>query len=345
MIYLFYGGDEFSLHEELAALKGRLDSDGMLAGNTSQLEGRSLQPQELLAHCNTVPFLGGCRLVIVEGLLARFESARAPGRRRGEGSRESVGAWRNLPAALEGMPPSTVLVFVDGKIVPSNPLLRLLASLAEVREFQPLRQREVPGWLAQRARVMGVPISGGAMALLAELVGNDLRVLSQELTKLQLYAMDREVVEGDVRLLVTSAREASVLSMVDAVIEGRSGLAIRLLEQLQNEGAPPAYLLSMIVRQYRHLIMAKELTLAHLSPAEIGRRLNITSDFALRKVLEQANRYTLPQLERAYHCLLRADGAIKRGVYSGETALDILLSDLAQIPRSPALPQQPGRRY
>jgi DNA polymerase-3 subunit delta len=346
MIYLLYGGDEFSLREEMVALKARLDSDGMLAENTSQLDGRSLQPQELLAHCNTMPFLGGCRLVIVEGLLGRFERGRGAGKRRGEkGSREGIAVWKNLPSALEAIPPTTVLVFVEGNIAPSNPLLRLLAPIAEVREFRPLRQREVPGWLAQRARDIGVPISRGAVALLAELVGNDLSVLSQELTKLHLYAMDREVTEGDVRLLVSSAREANVLTMVDAVIEGRSGLAIRLLEQLQNEGAPSAYLLSMIVRQYRHLIMAKELTLAHLSPAEIGRRLSITSDFALRKVLEQSSRYSLAQLERAYHCLLRADEAIKRGVYGGEVALDVLLSELAQIPRAQALPRQAAQSY
>lgn len=347
MICLFYGGDEFSLHEELAALRSRLDSDGMLADNTSRLDGRILQPQELLAHCNTVPFLGAHRLVIVEGLLDRFEEGRRGGKRRGEKSlREETAAWKNAAPALEAIPPTTVLVFVDGKLSGSNSLLRLLAPVAETREFQPLRQRDVPGWLARRARDMGVRVSGGATALLAQLVGNDLRVLTQELAKLQLYAMDREIVEDDVRLLVTSAREASVLAMVDAVIEGRSGPAVRMLEQLRNEGAAPTYLLSMIVRQYRHLIMAKELMLAHLSPAEIGHRLNISSDFALRKVLEQANRYNMTQLESAYHCLLKADGAIKRGVYpgEGEAALDILLSDLAQVSRPPAPPQRVSPR-
>jgi len=347
MIHLFYGGDEFSLHEELAALKSRLNGDGMLADNTSRLDGRTLQPQELLTHCNTVPFLGAHRLVIVEGLLDRFETGRGSGRRRGaKGSREEMAAWRNMPAALEAMPPTTVLIFIDGKISGSNPLFRLLAPIAETREFQPLRQRDVPGWLTRRARETGVRISGGAIALLAELVGNDLRVLTQELAKLQLYAMDREIVEDDVRLLVSSAREASVFAMVDAVIEGRSGLAVRLLEQLRNEGAGATRLLSMIVRQYRHLIMAKELVLAHLSPAEIGRRLDISSDFALRKVLEQANRYSMAQLESAYHCLLKADGAIKRGVYpgEGEAALDILLSDLAQVSRPPAPPQRAAPR-
>ena len=90
MIHLFHGEDEFSVQEELASLKSQLDDGGMLASNTSPLEGRTLRPGDLLTVCATVPFLGSHRLVVVEGLLGRFESQRSPGRRReGKGSRES----------------------------------------------------------------------------------------------------------------------------------------------------------------------------------------------------------------------------------------------------------------
>jgi DNA polymerase-3 subunit delta len=180
---------------------------------------------------------------------------------------------------------------------------------------------------------MGLALSPSAVALLADLIGNDLRALSQELEKLGTYAQGRPITEDDVRLLVSASREASVLAMVDAVVEGRSGVAIRLLEQLQNEGAAPTYLLNMITRQYRHLIMAKELLLARLSAEEISHRLGIASDFALRKVLEQAARYSLPPLEAAYRRLLEADAAIKRGIYGDELALELLLEELSRIAR------------
>ena len=76
MIYVFHGEDEFSLQEELAALKAGLDDDGMLINNTSRLEGGKLQPAEILGPCSTIPFMGSHRLVIVEGLLERFEGSR-----------------------------------------------------------------------------------------------------------------------------------------------------------------------------------------------------------------------------------------------------------------------------
>jgi DNA polymerase-3 subunit delta len=332
MIHLFHGDDEFSLQEEIGGLKSQLDADGGLAGNTSTLDGRTLKPGELLAVCATVPFLGSHRLVVVEGLLGRFESGRSQGRRReGKSSRESTEAWKSVPTALAEMPDSTVLVFVDGEVSASNPLLRLLAPVAEVREFASLKQRAVPDWVRTRAHDRGLSISPRAVSLLAELVGNDLRTLSQELEKLGVYVGGRQIEEEDVRELVSSAREASVLAMVDAVVEGRGGQAVRMLEDLRDEGASSSLVLSMITRQYRNLILAKELTLARLSPAEIGQRLGIRSEYPLRKVLEQSRRYALPQLEAAFRRLLEADAAIKRGVYDEDLALDLLLEDLSKV--------------
>jgi DNA polymerase III subunit delta len=337
MIHLFHGDDEFSLQEELDALKAQLDADGGLVGNTSVLDGRTLKPPELLTVSATVPFLGSHRLVVVEGLLGRFESQGGK-RRENKGSRESVDPWKGIASALAEMPESTVLVFVDGDVSASNPLLKVLAPVAETRKFESLKQRAVPDWVRTRAGNIGLSISPQAIALLADLVGNDLRMLAQELEKLGTYAGERRIEEEDVKALVASAREASVLGMVDAVVEGRSGVAVRMLEELRAEGASSSLALNLITRQYRNLILAKELTLARLSPAEIGQRLGIRSEYPLRKVLEQSRRYTLPQLESAFNRLLEADAAIKRGIYDEDLAVDLLLEDLAGLsaPRAPA---------
>lgn len=331
-VLVFYGEDEFSLREELATLKSEMDSDGMLSGNTTILDGRALKPSELLSVCATMPFLGGHRLVIVEGLLRRFESPRSTGKRREEGgSREGVGPWKGLPAALAELPDSTTLLLVDGDLGTGNALMRLLAPMAETREFPSLRQRAVPEWIRARAGKFEMDISPRAVSLLAELVGNDLRALSQELEKLGVYAQGRKIEEEDVKALVSNAREASILAMVDAVVEGRTSAAYRLLGELRDEGFSSMRLLSMITRQYRHLILAKELMLAQLSTAEIGQRLEIRSSFALGKVMEQSQRYSLPQLEAAFRCLLETDASIKHGVYDEDAAIEMLLEDLAGL--------------
>jgi DNA polymerase-3 subunit delta len=344
VIHVFCGSDSFALHEALAELKAELNSDGMLATNTATFEGNQVRPDELLAVCNTVPFMGAHRLVLVEGLLARFEVPR--GRRRpgtsqaGDPDRQAgLGPWRDLPAALASLPPSTTLVFVDGDISQKNALLRLLSPLAQVQPFLRLSQRNLPEWIQARARREGVDISPAAVRLLADLVGNDLWVLWQELKKLALYAGSQRVEEDDVRALTVAAREASVFTLVDAVVEGRPDQALRLLEQLLDQGAAAPYLLAIITRQYRNLLLAKEMLGQRRPRAEIGDRLGITSGFALGKVLEQAGRCPPARLEASYRRLLEADASIKSGIYREELALEVLVQDLARMAAAPS----PGR--
>jgi DNA polymerase-3 subunit delta len=348
VIYVFHGPDSFTLHEALTELKTELDGDGMLSTNTATFEGGQPRPDELLAVCGTLPFMGTHRLVLVEGLLTRFETPRGRRRAGGQagppGRRPDLTPWRDLPAALESLPPSTTLVFVDGDISGDNPLLQLLSPLAQVRRFPRLGQRDLPGWIQTRARREGVAISPAAVRLLADLVGNDLWALWQELRKLALYAAGRQVEEEDVRALTVAGREISVFALVDAVVEGRPDPALRLLEHLLDQGAAASYVLAMIIRQYRNLVLAKEMLRQRRPAGEIGERLRITSRFALGKVVEQAGRYPLARLEASYRRLLEADASIKAGIYREELALELLVRDLAHVAAAPtARPQSsPG---
>ncbi len=338
MIHVLYGPDSFSIQEELARLKAELDADGTLATNTSRLDGAQLQPQELAVVCNTLPFLGAHRLVLVEGLLARF--ARLAGRRRGRRSRPgdgspgeegpiSLGPWRQLPDIVAQMPPSTVLVFIDGDIQAKNPLLEMLSPLGSVRPF-PLqrKRRDIEAWILARARQNGVNLTREAVQRLMDLVGPDRWTLASEIDKLGTYAGGQVVQREEVEALVPAAREANVFTMVDAVVEGRLQLACQLLEKALQDGQTPAHIFALIVRHYRNLLLAKEMVAAGLNAQQVGGRLNIFYEFALNKLLDQASRASVSQLEASYRRLLEADASIKRGIYSEELALELLVTDL-----------------
>ncbi len=340
MIYVFYGADSFTLHETLAELKSELDGDGMLATNTVVFDGHQLRPEELQTVCGTLPFMGSHRLVLVEGFLGRFETGRdrrrgAGGRAGQPGRRPDLGPWRDLPAVLEGLPPSTALVFVDGDVSNKNPVLRMLSPLAQVQVFPRLAQRDLVGWIQDRACRENVAISPAAVRLLATLVGNDLWALWQELSKLSLCAQGRQIEEEDVRALTVAAREVSVFPVVDAVVEGRPDQALRLLEHLLDQGAAAPYVLAMLTRQYRNLLLATEMLRQRRPTREIGERLGISSQFALGKVVDQAKRYPPARLAASYRRLLEADVAIKTGIYREELALEVLVEDLARLAAAP----------
>src|SRR2546425_916556 len=116
MLYLFYGTDSFSRREALRDLKQQLDQDGMLETNTTLLDARETTPQEVMAACDTAPFLGRRRLVIVEGLLQQANGGAKAlrSKKRQAASEGDEDPWQALVDHIDAMPETTVLVLVDG---------------------------------------------------------------------------------------------------------------------------------------------------------------------------------------------------------------------------------------
>jgi DNA polymerase-3 subunit delta len=103
-----------------------------------------------------------------------------------------------------------------------------------------------------------------------------------------------------------------------------------MILQLLKMGMAPPYLLFMLARQARMLVQAKELIKKGKSELEIQNRLGLTSEFAWRKTVEQANRHSFSRLKELYQQLLATDLSIKTGRYEPDLALNILVAELCQ---------------
>ncbi|MEX0801173.1 MAG: DNA polymerase III subunit delta [Dehalococcoidia bacterium] len=322
MIHVLYGKDSFSLREKLDALRASLDPDGALATNTIVLDGRKTSAAEVMGACDTVPFLGSHRLVIVEGLLSRV------GGRRGAEASSEAAAWQPLGEYAGRIPESSHLVLIDGDVSAGNPLLAALKGEAEVQEFKPPKGRAIQEWIQRRAAARGVKLAPGAVRLLADFVGDDLWTLAGEIEKLSLYAGDATVTEDDVRALVASVRETSVFHLVDAIVEGRSAAAVRLLRNMFQQDKAAPYVLAMIERQLRLIAVAREMLDRGEGSGRIGRELGLPP-WALDRLVDQAGSYSAARVRAAFERLLEADLQVKRGVYDPELALELFVYDLA----------------
>jgi len=331
LLYILNGEDDFSLTRALDEIKKGLGDPSLLSTNTTLLNGQSVTPDQLRMVVETVPFLAENRLVVVQGLLGRFESAKP---RRGKKSLSSNGRQgdaKSFAAAMADLPESTVLVLTDGRIKSANPLLKTLSG-AKVMSFPLLKGDVLRQWIKQEAAAQGADMSPQAVDLLARLVGGNLWIMHNEINKLALFASGRRVEVDDIRAVVSSAQEANVFAMVDAILDFKAGVAERLLEQLLQQGASPAYLLVMLSRQVRLVVRAKELRRQRKPDAEIQSRLGLKSEFPFRKTVEQAQRYPLERLKQVYVRLLQADLSIKTGRYDGGLALNLLIADLCPQP-------------
>ncbi len=349
MFYIFDGDDDFSRDEALAALKAELGPADIVSLNTSVLDGAAVSLEELRHACDSIPFFGNARLVIVKGLLTRLH---APPRKKpsaaeqeeGDDAEPTVGPAQKdyrarLVEYLPALPPTTYLVFLESALLPSkSPFVALLAEHPDKGRRQTFilpnpRSRDgeaqLAAWIRARAKTKGARIDEAAVNALVELIGSDLRLMDSELEKLAAYCAEGLITLADVQQLVPLAREAVVWDLIDAIAHKRLRAALDTLRRLLHEGEPPLRIFGLMVSEYRLLIQARTLADQGYSEERIAARLGVYP-WRLRQRMEAARRGSAESLKATYRLLLQTDVEIKTGVQEPEAALEFLVASLCR---------------
>lgn len=333
MIYVLHGEDSFSATEALRELMEAVGPEDVRSSNVTELEAREFSVDKLAAAAMVVPFLADRRAVVVRGLMGTSEGGQRRGRRGQDSAQAKPPA--ELATLLGELPPTSDVIFFEGKISPANPFLKAVKEAggeqARVREFAPLRRDALAAWVSERAAQKGGTLDPRTASMLAEQIGPNLWVMDSELEKLSIYCDGRPIGADDVKALVSSTKDANVFALVDAIMERRAGAALSSMRQLLDEGAAGPYLLTMIARQARMVVLAQELLARRAPQQEWGARLGTSSDFVVRKTMDQARRFAPESVRALYRLLLETDLALKTGT-SDELALTEMLAQASALP-------------
>jgi DNA polymerase III subunit delta len=330
LLYVLYGPDSFSIHNEMDNIKISFGGDISADNNVMSIDGSSVNIEEFKIACETIPFLAEKRFVVVNGLLGRFESKNKTSYKSiSNRSRNENSEYPQFIESMKNLHQTTILVLIDGEIDKKNPLLGNLSSFAEIKYFPLLKNRDLQDWIKKYVGQKGGRVSSNSAELISKLVGNDLWAMKNEIDKVILFTGDKIIEENDVKLIVSYAQEINVFSMVDSIMDKKLDLAQQQIQQLIAKGASPAYLLSMLARQIRLAMLVKEMTSKKESKSEIQSKLRL-ADFAFRKSLEQAEKFPIDKIKAFFEKLLDTDIAIKIGKYNEELALSILVVELCQ---------------
>jgi DNA polymerase-3 subunit delta len=345
MFYILHGENELERSEQVTDFKHKVGDESVRDLNVTILDGRKTTLSELQHAAEAIPFLADKRLVVVEGLLARLASRKGKGDDGDDAAAVAAGAAAVGPSAaskdflngllayLPQLSDTTRLVLVETQALKdTHPIVKLALkqSSKSVIEFKQPQAGELPGWITTRAKKHGGVFDGKAALKLATLIGGDLRRLDQEIIKLITYVnAQRPVTEKDVTLLVADVSISSVFDLVDALGKREGKRAAHELHHLLDQGENPLGLLAMIVRQFRLLILVKELQARNLPSDAIAKEISV-HPFVAKKIGEQARAFRdTAQLETIYRRLLDIDVEIKTGVTPDVLALDLLVAGLA----------------
>ncbi|GAB4138351.1 MAG: hypothetical protein Tsb009_06500 [Planctomycetaceae bacterium] len=173
-------------------------------------------------------------------------------------------------------------------------------------------------------------LSRDSAALIVELAGVDLGLLSQELSKVAAYVGDRsDIRPEDVRAVVGGWTTQTAFAMIDALIAGRLNQSLTFLDELLRAGESPHKIFGAISFSIKRLAVATE-------TARHGTRLNVALIDAgiFRNRVNEAERYLRKRgrknAERLLEELLRTDYQLKGGSRVSERlALEQLLVRLS----------------
>lgn len=323
VIYLLNGEDEFAIAQFVSKLEDKLGDPVTASMNVTRLDGRTYNLDDLLSVAGAMPFLAQRRLVVLSHPLSRLTSP---------------SARQKFIEQLEKIPATTELVLVEHKLLTDEKArrrgsLHWLEKWAKaagervfMREFPLPKGGAMVSRIQEQAKAAGGQMKPQAAALLATLVGDDLRLANQEVHKLLAYVnYSRPVEPDDVELLTADSGHGDIFAMVDALGTQDGRTAVRMLHRLLEE-QDPFSIFGMVVRQFRLLLQAREILDTGGQSGDVARELRL-HPFVADKVTAQARRFSLLVLESAYRRLLDIDEAMKTSQLEGDLALDTLIAE------------------
>jgi DNA polymerase-3 subunit delta len=252
----------------------------------------------------TLPFLGGHRLVVIEGA-DPFVTKHRPALER----------YVAAPAA------SGVLVLTVNSWPATTRLAKAIDNNGTIVCKAPAASR-LPEWCARWCLAQhGKDLSAPAAHLLVELIGPEMGLLDQEMAKLAVYVGEAARIDApDVDKLVGHSRAEDVWTIFDAIGAGKTGEALAVLDRLFDQGNAPQAILGAFSYQMRMLARAARLhAQGKALPAALAEAG--VQQWRAEKVQAHMRHLGRRRLARLYEWLLEVDLGMKGGSQLPEKVL------------------------
>jgi DNA polymerase-3 subunit delta len=214
---------------------------------------------EIIDTARTMPFLFSPWRVIVVRAPERKPDADKGGEKEAKLVSESEA--KLLKRYFADPSSRTVLVIIlPGKLRKGNAAVRVLSSLPGIvaKDAKPLKDGDVAKWMDAKARSLGKALAPDAAHRLFEVVGNDIRLLDNEIEKLAVFTDEEKVISARAVDEATAwVRDFDRYELDNALEEGDLRQCLLALDGLFKAGEKPEQILSRHSGFVRNVLAAK----------------------------------------------------------------------------------------
>lgn len=237
-----------------------------------------------------------------------------------------------LKTFINELPDTVTLVFLEEKV--DGRQKRLLDRVKERGLYLKLNRQSTDTlikWVQQRAKRLGFELDPTILPSLIERHEQRLYALDQELKKFALYLQahhETYLSAEKVDLLSKPDISGRVFDLADHLINGQIQAAYELLNRLLDQPQPVLLLLSLLSRQTKQLLLARQIN----DRQKLAAHLQISPYIATR-LQKQASRLPEEQWLALYEACFQTDWSIKRGGVPERLGLELLLGYFADPPK------------
>ncbi|HEY5332120.1 MAG TPA: hypothetical protein VIJ21_01120, partial [Solirubrobacterales bacterium] len=195
--------------------------------------------------------------------------------------------------------------------------------------FEAPKARDMPRTLVADAQRLGFRLEPRAAALLVERMGPESLRLRNEVERLALWAGEGgEVTAGDLEEMIADTSEAAVWTLSDAVIEGDAATALRVGEQLIEQGENVTGLIYGLASKLRAACAAAALLEEGMPPSEVESSLKM-HPYAAKLLVGRLRNTDLTDLRLATEALAQLERWCRGDAdYGDELALTLALRSM-----------------
>lgn len=305
-IYLLYGEEAYLRRSYKNKLKNALVSEGDTM-NYAYFEGKSVNPKAVIDLAETMPFLAGHRVIVIENS-GFFKSS-----------------CEELASYLTDVPDSTVIIFVESEADKRGKMYKAVKAYGRAVEMPAQKEDKLKAWAAGILKREGRNIRETTMNLFLTKTGTDMENIENELEKLICYTAGRDIIEDeDVEAVCTVRVQNHIFDMVNAIAEKKQEQAFRLYYDLLTLKEPPMRILFLIARQFNLLLQVKELGRSIRDTRVISEKTGLHG-FVVGKYVAQAKRFQTETLRKAVEDCVAAEEAVKTGKMNDVMSVELLI--------------------
>jgi DNA polymerase-3 subunit delta len=312
-LYFLYGEESYLIGETRKRIESLCLNPKTRDFNYDQFIGGEVPPERIIDAAKTLPVMAPWRVIVVKDAPALSDQ-----------QVESLVAYCQKPST------TTCLILLGEKVGTWRRYVGILEDQGRFVSFTHPRGKLLTRHIIRGASRMGKEIAVEAAGLIQELVGNNLSEIYQELNKLVSYVGEEKRIRvDDVEAVVSPVLSHTIFDLTRAMGMKKRAEALKILDEMVENGEKPLKILTMMVRQFRLIWMAKDMRSQGMKEKDIGKALGLP-DFVLTRILSQLENFSPSELEEGYRRFSEADMALKSRSLSKRVVLENLIIRLCQ---------------